>query len=174
MIPIAPAAHYHMGGIVPDFWGKSSLDGLSVCGECTSTGVHGANRLASNSLLEAVVFAHRIAERLREAKLSDIRSSRGHVPDALPYEALQSLRAAMSLNCGVVRDAAGLAEVAALIATLRERHGPARALTSAGLIVQSAQARHESRGGHYRSDFPDTGEPHRQFIQRSFDERVTS
>ena len=68
LIPVAPAAHYHMGGIVPDFWGRSSLDGLSVCGECTSTGVHGANRLASNSLLEAVVFAHRIAERLREAE----------------------------------------------------------------------------------------------------------
>lgn len=174
MIPIAPAAHYHMGGIVPDFWGKSSLDGLSVCGECTSTGVHGANRLASNSLLEAVVFSHRIAERLREAKLPDIKASKGHVPDALPHEALQALRSAMSQNCGVVRDASGLAEVAELIDQQREQHGPARAITSAGLIVKSAQARHESRGGHYRSDFPETGEPHRQFLQRPFKESVPS
>ena len=174
MIPIAPAAHYHMGGVVPDFWGKSSLDGLSVCGECTSTGVHGANRLASNSLLEAVVFAHRIAGRLRNATLNDIRTSRGHVPDALPHDALQSLRVAMSLKCGVVRDATGLAEVADLIETLRDQHGPARALTTAGLIVQSAQARHESRGGHYRSDYPETGEPHRNFLQRAFEERVPS
>ena len=174
MIPIAPAAHYHMGGIVPDFWGKSSLDGLSVCGECTSTGVHGANRLASNSLLEAVVFAHRIAERLREADLPDIRASRGHVPDALPHEALQSLRTAMSDKCGVVRDAKGLSEVAALIDQLRDQHGPARAVTSAGLIVKSAQARHESRGGHYRSDFPDAGEPRRRFLQRPFEETVSS
>jgi L-aspartate oxidase len=174
MIPVAPAAHYHMGGIVPDFWGKSSLDGLSVCGECTSTGVHGANRLASNSLLEAVVFAHRIADRLREAKLPEIRASRGQVPDALPHDALQTLRAAMSMHCGVVRNATGLAEVAALIEQLRDQHGPSRAVTSAGLIVKSAQARHESRGGHYRSDFPETGEPHRQFLQRPFTESVLS
>ena len=174
MIPIAPAAHYHMGGIVPDFWGKSSLDGLSVCGECTSTGVHGANRLASNSLLEAVVFSHRIAHRLREAKLPDIHASRGKVPDSLPYEALQRLRTAMSMHCGVVRNADGLAEVAGLIADLRDQFGPARAVTSAGLIVQSAQARHESRGGHYRSDYPETGEPHRQFLQRPFNESVSA
>ena len=172
MIPIAPAAHYHMGGIVPDFWGKSSLDGLSVCGECTSTGVHGANRLASNSLLEAVVFAHRIAERLRKANLPETRASRGHVPGALPHEALQSLRAAMSQKCGVVRDAKGLAEVAALIADLRDQHGPARAVVSAGLVVQCAQDRHESRGGHYRSDYPETGEPYRKFLQRPFEESV--
>ena len=174
MIPIAPAAHYHMGGIVPDFWGRSSLDGLSVCGECTSTGVHGANRLASNSLLEAVVFAHRIAERLREAPLPDIRAGLGHVPAELPYPALQTLRAAMSSKCGVVRDAGGLGEVAGLIEGLRAEHGAARSLTSAGLIVQSAINRHESRGGHYRSDFPDTGEPHRQFLQRPMEEKVSA
>jgi L-aspartate oxidase len=96
------------------------------------------------------------------------------VPDALPHEALQALRSAMSQNCGVVRDASGLAEVAELIDQLREQHGPARAITSAGLIVKSAQARHESRGGHYRSDFPETGEPHRQFLQRPFKESVPS
>ena len=80
----------------------------------------------------------------------------------------------MSDKCGVVRDAKGLSEVAALIEQLREQHGPARAVTSAGLIVKSAQARHESRGGHYRSDFPDAGEPRRQFLQRPFEETVSS
>jgi L-aspartate oxidase len=67
LMPIAPAAHYHMGGIATDLWARTTLDGLSAIGECASTGVHGANRLASNSLLEAVVFAHRAAERLRDA-----------------------------------------------------------------------------------------------------------
>ncbi|MCA8901961.1 MAG: L-aspartate oxidase [Hyphomonas sp.] len=172
MIPVAPAAHYHMGGIVPDFWGRSSLDGLSVCGECTSTGVHGANRLASNSLLEAVVFSHRIAERLREAALPDIQVSRGHVPAELPFPALQQLRTAMSSKCGVVRDAEGLASVATLIERLRAEHGPARSLTSAGLIVQSAINRHESRGGHYRSDFPDMIAPERQFIQSPIEQEM--
>ncbi|MEZ5952786.1 MAG: L-aspartate oxidase [Hyphomonas sp.] len=174
MIPVAPAAHYHMGGIVPDFWGRSSLDGLSVCGECTSTGVHGANRLASNSLLEAVVFSHRIAERLREAPLPDIRAGIGHVPHELPFQALQTLRQAMSSRCGVVRDAESLASVARLIKGLRAEHGPARSLTSASLIVDSAINRHESRGGHYRSDFPETGEPHRQFLQRPMEEKVSA
>ncbi|WP_034795136.1 L-aspartate oxidase [Hyphomonas beringensis] len=164
MIPIAPAAHYHMGGIVPDFWGLSTLDGLSVCGECTSTGVHGANRLASNSLLEAVVFSHRIAERLRDAKLSDPGSAEGHVPAALPHAALQTLRKAMSEKCGVVRNEAGMTEVLNLILELRDQYGPARAITTSRLIVTSALNRKESRGGHYRSDYPDTGEPHRQFI----------
>ncbi|MCX7358961.1 MAG: L-aspartate oxidase, partial [Alphaproteobacteria bacterium] len=65
-IPIAPAAHYHMGGVATDIWGRSSVEGLWAVGECASTGAHGANRLASNSLLEAVVFAHRIAARLRD------------------------------------------------------------------------------------------------------------
>ena len=170
MIPVAPAAHYHMGGIVPDFWGRSSLDGLSVCGECTSTGVHGANRLASNSLLEAVVFAHRIAARLRDATLKDPQSSTGHVPAALPTAALQELRTAMSEKCGVVRDETGMTSVLELVQRLQSTHGSARALTTARLIVQSALNRKESRGGHYRSDYPDTTAPERQFLIRSFEE----
>ena len=170
MIPVAPAAHYHMGGIVPDFWGRSSLDGLSVCGECTSTGVHGANRLASNSLLEAVVFAHRIAERLRDADLATPDASRGHVPGALPVPALQELRGAMSERCGVVRDAAGMTSVLDLIDRLQTIHGAARALTTARLIVQAALNRKESRGGHFRSDYPDMIVPERQFLLRDFEE----
>ena len=172
MIPVAPAAHYHMGGIVPDFWGRSSLDGLSVCGECTSTGVHGANRLASNSLLEAVVFAHRIASRLRRVDLDQPSTSRGSVPGALPFAALQQLRRAMSEKCGVVRTGPGMREVLDLISGLKDAHGPARALITAELIVRSALNREESRGGHFRSDHPDTADPRRQFLMKDFKEAV--
>ena len=168
MIPIAPAAHYHMGGIVADFWGRSTLNGLSVCGECTSTGAHGANRLASNSLLEAVVFSHRIAQHLRDADLETPGPSAATVPASLPHDALQVLRGEMSAKCGVVRDAAGLGELMETIEILREAHGPARPLITAGLMATAALARKESRGGHFRSDFPETGAPERQYLLREF------
>lgn len=174
MIPVAPAAHYHMGGIVPDFWGLSSLEGLSVCGECSSTGAHGANRLASNSLLEAVVFAHRIAQRLREAELTDISASRGEIPAALPFRQLQILRQAMSSKCGVVREASGLKELLDLIDGLTASHGPARPLVTARLMAEGALQREESRGGHFRSDFPDRIAPKRTFLVQDFKETVTA
>ena len=170
MIPIAPAAHYHMGGIVADFWGRSTLNGLSVCGECTSTGAHGANRLASNSLLEAVVFSHRIAAHLRDADLNEPGASVANIPASLPHDALQTLRGEMSSKCGVVRDAPGLGDLIETVETLRDKHGPARPLVTAGLMAHAALAREESRGGHYRSDFPETGEPERQFLLRDFKE----
>lgn len=168
MIPIAPAAHYHMGGIVADFWGRSTLNGLSVCGECTSTGAHGANRLASNSLLEAVVFSHRIAQHLRDADLEAPGPSNATVPAFLPHDALQVLRGEMSAKCGVVRDAAGLGELMETIATLHDIHGPARPLVTAGIMAKAAFTRTESRGGHFRSDFPETAAPERQYLLREF------
>ena len=154
-IPVAPAAHYHMGGVVADIWGRSSLTGLSVCGECSSTGAHGGNRLASNSLLEAVVFAHRIAARLRDETLSDKENDLGEtlVPNDLAGEATKQIRHSMAGNCGVVRNAAGLNQTLTLIDELTGQHGPARTLTAASLIVYAALAREESRGGHYRTDF---------------------
>ncbi len=155
-IPVAPAAHYHMGGIVSDIWGQSTLEGLSVCGECASTGVHGANRLASNSLLEAVVFAHRIAERLRETELSPRGASHAGAPGMLDREANQRLRRAMQLQCGVVREAAGLAQLGATIDSLAAQFGWTNALTTARCIWSASLARQESRGGHFRSDFPET------------------
>ena len=155
-IPVAPAMHYHMGGILSDTWGQSSLNGLSVCGECSSTGAHGANRLASNSLLEAVVMAARIADRLRENSLGAPGESHGEVPADLPDEALQDLRETMATQCGVVRDAAGLNTVLSKIEQLEAQNGPARALIASRLIAASALEREESRGGHFRSDFPET------------------
>jgi len=156
-IPIAPAAHYHMGGVVTDADGRTSLEGLFAAGECASTGVHGANRLASNSLLEAAVFGTRAGYAAAEAV--DPRTDPlpcAPSPD-LPEEALQALRAAMSRDAGVVRDDAGLKRVLALIDELEDRHGAALPLVAARLIAASALNRQESRGAHYRADFPQTG-----------------
>jgi len=129
-----------------------------VCGECASTGAHGANRLASNSLLEAVVMAARIADRLRESHPKLAGQSFGDVPADLPDEALQKLRHGMADQCGVVREAEGLTALGTAIDRMETAHGPARALIAARLIVSGALARQESRGGHFRSDFPDTNE----------------
>jgi L-aspartate oxidase len=154
-IPVAPAAHYHMGGIVADPDGRTSLPGLFAVGECAATGVHGANRLASNSLLEAAAFGRRTGR----AAAADVGRaigplSVGPIIDDLPSGALSELRAAMSADCGVMRDAAGLTRLVALIDRLEADHGAPPALVAARLIAEAALARRESRGGHYRSDHP--------------------
>ncbi len=164
-IPIAPAAHYHMGGIVTDIWGRTSLNGLSACGECASTGIHGANRLASNSLLEAVVFAYRIAQRLRESDLSTPKKSEGLVHCELPQSQLALLRQNMSTDCAVVRDANGLNRLLGFIEEQENTQGESLATITARLIAEAALGRKESRGGHFRSDFPDQILPDRTFIR---------
>jgi L-aspartate oxidase len=164
LIPIAPAAHYHMGGIVTDVWGKTTLEGLSAIGECASTGVHGANRLASNSLLEAVVFAHRVAERLRDAPSGGQAGGGAASIAPLPAAALQVLRTEMTAKAGVVRHATGLTNLVGTINYLKAQHGSTNELVTAGLIAEGALARQESRGGHYRSDFPNELDP----AKRSF------
>ena len=166
-IPVAPAAHYHMGGLVTDEHGRTTLPGLYAVGECASTGLHGANRLASNSLLEAVVFAHRAAQQLRtelaagQGTAVAPASSTGHLPllstGHLPEPALQQLRERMSRDAGLVRSAEGLQGLLAFIDSLRAVHGDANPLLAARLVASAALQRQESRGGHYRSDFP---EPH--------------
>jgi len=167
-IPVAPAAHYHMGGIASDIWGRATLDGLSIVGECASTGAHGANRLASNSLLEAVVFAHRIAERLREGATATPKASEPKpAPPELPAAARAALRETMQGEAGVVRDEAGLNQALDRIDDLAREHGPANELAAARLIVAAAKARRESRGGHYRSDFPHAGAQKRTFLTAS-------
>ncbi len=165
-MPVAPAAHYHMGGVMTDLDGRSSLAGLSAVGEVASTGVHGANRLASNSLLEAIVFGARIADRLREAPLRQRDKARVR-KDRLPLaskpasqEAMVPLRDIMSKHVALIRDEGGLAKAIETIAELGGRadmtSGFKSALASAELIAQGALARDESRGAHHRADHPDT------------------
>lgn len=154
LLPVAPAAHYHMGGVATDLWGRSTVSGLSALGECASTGAHGANRLASNSLLEAVVFADRIARRIDADGPSGRAGGTGSALPALPDEALQGLRLSMAAEAGVVRRQEGLVALQELIADLYAVHGEAKALLVAARIAEAALNRQESRGGHYRSDYP--------------------
>lgn len=165
LLPVAPAEHYHMGGIATDMSGRSTLPGLYAAGEVASTGLHGANRLASNSLLEAVVFGARVAEELTSRTLrlptrgAPVRlSGQGAcLPTPADLAAIARLRAIMADKAGVVRDGAGL------LAASRELQAIAEAAESSALInmasaalvvVTAALARRESRGGHFRSDFP--------------------
>ncbi|WP_102957825.1 L-aspartate oxidase [Mangrovicella endophytica] len=164
-IPVVPAVHYHMGGVLTDAKGRTSLAGLWACGEVASTGVHGANRLASNSLLEAVVFAARIAEDLagrfpdKAGGAAVPVEEAGAVEDAAPDSAaMRKLRALMSHDVGVVRNADGLAHAVREIETMTRRNRSLafrNQLAAAQLIAVAALKREESRGGHYRSDFPD-------------------
>ncbi len=170
LIPVAPAAHYHMGGGVSDLWGRATLEGLSVVGECASTGAHGANRLASNSLLEAVVFADRIARRLLDQTLPKPAASLAQKPPPLlSEEARARLRATMQIHVGVDRDARGLQGALEFIDNAIAEHGPANPLIAARLITEGALNRRESRGAHFRSDFPDAAEPQRSFLARDRD-----
>ncbi len=160
-IPVAPAAHYHMGGIATSDTGRSSLEGLWAVGECASTGLHGANRLASNSLLEALVFGARAAEDVK-GRIST-RIGRFNPPAPVRFAAPpppRALREAMTRHVGLERDAAGLnAALDAIAAIERAGNGEPSLLNmtaSARLVVSSALARHESRGGHFRTDFPRT------------------
>ncbi len=174
-IPVAPAAHYHMGGILTDAQGRSTLDGLWACGEVTSTGAHGANRLASNSLLEAVVFGARVANDIAHT-LPPLPSNKiaTETPDVEEYvhnkEAEQTLRRVMSAEAGVVRDAQSLTNALTSIVSLeRENEGDkqlANMLTTAKLITAAALKRKESRGAHFRSDYPapDEAQAKRSFI----------
>ena len=155
-IPIAPAAHYHMGGIVTDAEGRASLPGLFAAGECASTGVHGANRLASNSLLEAAVFGARAGRAAAAEPDPATPVLAAVVAPELPDAALQTLRAAMTRYAGVERDAAGLAALLGVIDGLRAEHGEALALVAARLVAEAALNRRESRGAHFRADFPET------------------
>jgi L-aspartate oxidase len=153
-IPVAPAAHYHMGGVAADSDGRTSLPGLFAAGECASSGVHGANRLASNSLLEAAVFGARAGRAAAAESDPETEALPASPAPDLPDEALQTLRRAMSRHAGVVRDREGLKRLLALIDGLEESHGAAPPLVAARLVAACALAREESRGGHYRSDFP--------------------
>ncbi|HSG95331.1 MAG TPA: FAD-binding protein, partial [Afifellaceae bacterium] len=174
-IPIAPAAHYHMGGVHTDGAGRSSLDGLWACGEVAATGAHGANRLASNSLLEAVVFAARIADDIQGLLPNHkvVAWSGEDADDGLEDGEAQSalmtrLRQIMSRHVGVVREADGLREALQTFAELEaEARDPQlrNALIAARMIAAAALMRKESRGGHQRADFP---QPDPALARRTF------
>ena len=167
-MPVAPAAHYHMGGVMTDLDGCSSVDGLSAVGEVASTGVHGANRLASNSLLEAVVFGARIADRLRESEIN-VGEDAGAPADRMDLpskpadpDAMARLRKEMSSGCALLRSKESLLQTIDVIHALEHipdmTSGLKSALVTAELIAQGALMREESRGAHSRTDFPETSD----------------
>ena len=167
-IPVAPAAHYHMGGVATDLEGRTSVAGLWAAGEVACTGVHGANRLASNSLLEALVFGARVASSLAEA-LPHLRRSAVpfgiDIPDGAgsgdAVELTASLRQLMWDEVGLVRTARGLGRALTALERLKSAL-PAGAfevlnmVTVARLLALAAVARPESRGAHFRADHPIT------------------
>ncbi|HSX21684.1 MAG TPA: FAD-dependent oxidoreductase [Gaiellaceae bacterium] len=136
-IPVSPAAHYTMGGVVTDLDARTDVPGLYAAGECACTGVHGANRLASNSLLECLVFGRRAA-----LAALDGPAYSGNVPGHGESTVTPELRRAVWEDAGLIRDGAGLERLA------RSEHLVVR------LLAESALARTESRGGHFRADFP--------------------
>ncbi len=176
-IPVAPAEHYHMGGIATDAHGRASIKGLWACGEVTSTGLHGANRLASNSLLEAVVFGARVAEDIEKtftvqttprAELTPLADAT-RLPADQRTDAIAQLRRAMQDHVGVERSDEGLRTALAAIVRIDAMAGDDIELVNmtlaARFITVAALLRNESRGGHYRVDHP---EPDPAQASRSF------
>ena len=169
LIPVAPACHYASGGVRTDLWGRCSVPGLYATGEVACSGVHGANRLASNSLLEGLVFSRRIATVLPgelrpwSEPAVDTRTA-GLVPGSVRRE----LQEVMTGRVGVLRNAGGLAEAALLLDKLagvasdtvdQESWETTNLLTIAAALTDAAALREETRGSHWREDFPDRDDP---------------
>jgi L-aspartate oxidase len=175
LIPVAPAAHYLMGGVKVNIWGETSVPGLFAAGETACTGVHGANRLASNSLLESVVFSKRIVQRTEMTVPPDscgvaTGSYPYFLPDRAPLPAvpplnLPNLQSLMWDKVGIIRSGEGLEKAAGILATWEKllpqpSDRPSYELNNlvlcARLITEAALLRKESRGAHFRTDFPQT------------------
>lgn len=172
-IPVSPAAHYMSGGVVTDIWGMTNIENLYACGEVACTGVHGANRLASNSLLEGLVFAHRLAIAVRESGKTDLPVARHRFSASLENEEPKmksgllrgSLREVMFDSVGMVRHEKGLHEALDFIvdnmdvfqAEYRDIGGIElkNMLILGYLVARTARMRTESRGSHLRKDYPE-------------------
>jgi L-aspartate oxidase len=155
-IPAAPAAHYFTGGVLTDTWGRTTVSGLSACGEVACTGVHGANRLASNSLLEALVFGRRAA--LAEDGVATLPPAEEQLEEGVPGDglSLEEIRSLTDASMGVIRFGPELEAAAGKLARSDDPAGNRAASLVAWLLARSALRREESRGGHFRSDFPKT------------------
>ncbi|HEX6876098.1 MAG TPA: L-aspartate oxidase [Nocardioidaceae bacterium] len=166
LIPVAPACHYASGGVATDLDGRSSVPGLYACGEVACSGVHGANRLASNSLLEGLVFSRRIATAIirdlppAQAPAADRRTT-GLVSDT----AVATVQRVMTEHAGVLRSEAGLSEAGQLLGKLvgtsegvpgTGTWEATNLLEVATVLVEAARMREETRGSHWREDFPET------------------
>ncbi|MFI5711334.1 L-aspartate oxidase [Kribbella sp. NPDC051620] len=170
LIPVAPACHYSSGGVWTDLHGQTSVPGLYACGEVACTGVHGANRLASNSLLEGLVFARRIAASLAE-HLPVLRepASDHRVSGLVAADVVPELQRVMTVGAGVIRSASGLSEAGDRLAKLIEQPAEqpgtpdweaTNLATVASALIEAATTREESRGSHWREDHPDRDDEH--------------
>jgi L-aspartate oxidase len=176
LIPVAPASHYYIGGVLTDLWGRTTVPGLYACGETASTGIHGANRLASNSLLEGLVFGERTVRDLdrylavadpavRKIRLNLAEEVREGNDPGVVAEGRATVGRLMTGWCGIVRERAGLEKVRSGLAALRRSLSPpaltvpevelVNLLTVAEHCLASAALREESRGVHLRADFPE-------------------
>ncbi|MDO8491658.1 MAG: FAD-binding protein, partial [Dehalococcoidia bacterium] len=180
-IPVAPAAHYMMGGVRTNVWGETSIANLFACGETACTGVHGANRLASNSLLEVLVFSKRIIQRTETGSQAPSFGGSSKVEqfplrewprvNRTPSLSMRSLQALMWDNVSIVRSKDSLEKAAATLAAWgeglsngadRSSYELANMVLAGRLMAEAALAREESRGAHYRCDFP---EPSPQWLK---------
>ncbi|MBI1351978.1 MAG: L-aspartate oxidase [Actinomycetales bacterium] len=165
LIPVAPAQHYVSGGVRTDIWGRASIPGLYACGEVACTGVHGANRLASNSLLEGLVFARRIMTALEEDELTVREPVAPSGPSGLvPHALRRSMQQVMDLDAGVLRSAESLSVATGELALLADVGGSSPSTEDwettnlhqiATVLVRQALLRTETRGSHWREDYPE-------------------
>ena len=177
LIPVAPAAHYMIGGIRTNSWGETSVCGLFAAGECAGTGAHGANRLASNSMLEVLIFGKRIFQRIEQdsgekEQRCEYNLQNGNIHhkfkpakpiDNTPPPTLEALQNLLWDNVGIVRNREGLEEAVNILGSWeqvlpkpsdRQSHELANMIITGRLMAEAALLREESRGAHFRSDFP--------------------